>query len=281
LSVKRTLAYVVLPCLLLSACSTASQNLTKQATVGSRKSLAAGDFQKAIDHFKEASKKNPRSKELTASYVRTVEEIKRTADRDLGQRDFARAGNIYRILLSNDADFGAFAAKLTFNKSSLETALKNCRIGIVDSQAQGDLKTGNFAKVLETYQAALKEYPGEAGLAANDLRAVQEIKAAGDKALADKDFVQSGKVYALLLRNFPSFERLQPAVAFARTNLVGALEICRDSLTKTGLIEYRKGNLAKAIVVWEGLLSFDPDNAEIIKAINTAKTQLNEIIKKK
>jgi len=51
-------------------------------------------------------------------------------------------------------------------------------------------------------------------------------------------------------------------------------------LTKAGLEEYRKGNLAKAIAVWEGLLSFDPNNVEIRKAVDTARIQLNEIIKK-
>ena len=56
---------------------------------------------------------------------------------------------------------------------------------------------------------------------------------------------------------------------------------CRESLTKAGLAEYRKGNLEKAIAVWESLLVFDPDNAEIKKAVETAKTQLNEILKKK
>jgi len=280
LSLKRTLAYAALPCLLLSACSTANRDLTRQASVESRKALGAGDFQKALDGFKAASQKNPRSKELTESYARTVEEIKRTADQALRQRDFARAANIYRVLFNNYAGFGGFAVKLTFNRSSLEISIKNCRVGIIDGPAQEDLKAGNFAKVLEIYQAALQEFPGDAGLVASYVRAVQAVKAAGDEALADQDFVRSGKVYALLFRNFPSFGGLQPAVALARADLVGPLGVCRESLTKMGLAEYRKGNLAKAIAVWEGLLSFDPDNAEIRKAVNTAKTQLNEIIKK-
>ena len=55
---------------------------------------------------------------------------------------------------------------------------------------------------------------------------------------------------------------------------------CRESLTQSGLAEYRKGNLAGAIAFWEGLLSFDPNNAEIKKAVGTAKTQAAEIKKK-
>jgi tetratricopeptide (TPR) repeat protein len=281
LSVTRTLALVVFPCLLISTCSTVNKNLTKQTSVQSRKSLAVGDFQKALDRFKEAYKKNRHDEELAANYAQTAEEIKRAADRVLGQRDYARAGNIYRVLLSNYADFGAFAAKLTFNKSSLETALKHCRISIVQSQAQQALEAGNFAKVLDTYQAAFRENPGDADLTAKYRGAVNDINAVGDRALGDKDFALAGRVSAFLLKNFPSFEGLRPPVAFSRGTLSEAIAICRDGLTKAGLEEYRKGKLAKAIAVWEDLLAFDPDNAEIKKAVNTVRIQLNEIIKKK
>jgi tetratricopeptide (TPR) repeat protein len=281
LTVKRVFIPAVLACLFFWACASTNKELLKQASAESRQSLAAGDYQKALDIFKEAHKRNPRGKMLEASYVRTVEEIKRAAERALSHQDYVMAGNICRVLSNNFGDFGVFAAKLTFNKNSLEATLKRCRIGALDAQARQDLKSGNFAKALETYQSGLKEFPTDAGLAADYLRAAQEVKAAGDKALAEKDFTQSGRVNTLLLRSYPSFEGLQPAVAFARTDLVEAIAACRESLTRTGLAEYRKGNLAKAIAVWEDLLSFDPDNAEIQKAVATAKTQLNELIKKK
>jgi hypothetical protein len=281
LSVKRALALVVLPCLLISACSIANKNLARETSAESGKSLAAGDFQKALDGFKAAYKKDRGNKELTASYVRTAEEIKRSADRALGQRDYARAGNIYRVLLNNYVDFGAFSAKLTFNKSSLETELKKCRTGMVDSQARQALEAGDFAKALDTYQAAFKENPGDADLAAKYRGTVNDIEAAGDRDLGNKDFALAGRVNALLLKNFHFFEGLRPPVAFSRRTLREAIAICRDGLSKAGLEEYRKGNVAKAIAVWEDLLAFDPDNAEIKKAANTARIQLNEIIKKK
>ena len=88
-------------------------------------------------------------------------------------------------------------------------------------------------------------------------------------------------IFALLLENFPALEERQAAPPLTRAELAAGLALCRESLTKTGLSEYRNGNLAKAIAVWESLLVFDPDNAEIKKAVETAKTQLNEILKKK
>jgi tetratricopeptide (TPR) repeat protein len=277
----RALAWAVLSCLFLSACTLVNRSPTEQAPIESPKYTAAGDYEKTLDSLREAHKKNPRDKELTANYVRTVKEIKGAADRALSQQDYARAGSIYRILLDRYDDFGAFEAKLKFKKVQLETALKNCRTALVDNPVQQALKAGNFARALEIYQAALRENPGDAELAAKYRTTLNDIKAAGDKAFASKDFAQAGRVNVLLLKNFPSFEGLRPPVAFSRGILSEAIAVCRDGLTKKGLQEYRKGDLAKAIAVWEGLLSFDPDNAEIKKAVNTARTQLNEIIKKK
>jgi len=267
--------------LLVAACSTAGTNLAKQAAVESGPYLAAGDFQKAIDPFKEAFKRNPKNRGLTANYVRTVEEIRRVADRAMGRQDYDAAGRIYRILLNNYADFKTLAPALTFTKPYLEASLRYCRIALVDTQARLELKAGNPAKALELSSALLKEYPGGSGAAANFLKLVQEIKAAADKAMADKDYVRAGKWYVAILKDSASFEGFTPTVAFARTDLTEAIAACRDVLTKSGLEEYRKGNLAKAIEVWEGLLSFDPENAEIKKAVQTAKTQQSEIIKKK
>jgi tetratricopeptide (TPR) repeat protein len=376
----RALAWAVLPCLFLSACALADKIMTKQAPVESRPALAEGDFEKALDDFKAAYEKTPRSRELTADYVRTVEEIKGAADRALGQREYARAGGIYRILIDRFGDFRPFAAKLTFKKAQLETALKECRVAAVDNPAAQAVKAGDFARALDIFQAAIKENPGDAELAANYQGTVTEIKAIGDnafgakdfaragsiyrilidrygnfgafattltfkkvhletalkecrtvavdnpaaqavkagnfaraldifqaaikespgdaelaakyrgtvnqimaigdKAFGAKDFAQAGRVNAVLLGDYASFEGLRPPVAFSREALKDAVSACRESLTKTGLSEYRRGNLAKAIAVWEGLLAFDPDNAEIKKAINTARTQLDGIKKR-
>jgi tetratricopeptide (TPR) repeat protein len=280
-SVRNILIAGVFVSSLFSACSTANKTLYTQASIESRNALAAGDFQKAVLTFKAACKKNPGNKKLEAHYVLTVEEIRRAADRAMGRKDYAQAASIYLLLSNNYADFGAFAAKLTFKKAYLDATLKYCRIELVSAQAGEDIKAGNFAKALNAYQAALDEYPGDAGLAGKYVTAIGDIKAAGDKALTDKNFGLSGKANALLLKNFPTFERLLPAVAFTQADLTKAIAVCRDSLTKTGLAEYRQGNLAKAIAVWEELLSFDPENAEIKKAVDTARTQLNAIINKK
>jgi len=277
---KRSLTCALAGLLLWPACVTTDRALTRQVSVESQKSLAAGDFEKALSGFREAAKKNPGGPELRANYVRTVEAIKQAADRALGQRDYARAGGIFRILLENYGDFDAFATKLTFKKAHLETALKECRITAVDNAAAQAVKAGNFVKAIDLFLSALKENPGDAELTVKYRGTVDEIKAIADNAFVAEDFARAGKVNALLLKNFASFEGLKPPVVFDREALNGTVAACRERLTKTGLAEYRKGNLAKAIAVWEDLLSFDPDNAEIRKAVTTAKTQLDGIKKK-
>ncbi len=280
-SKTRALTGAALTCLFLSACASADKTLSKETSVESRKSLAAGDFEEALDSFQVAQQKNPSSKELTARYIRTVEEIKRTADRTRSERDCAGAYRIYRILLDHYGDFGAFAVNLTFNKIYLETARKECRIEAVDNPAAQAMRAGHFAKAIDIFQAALKENPRDVELAAKFRGTANEIKAIGDKSLEAKDFARAGTVNVFLLKSYPYFEGLKPPVAFTREALQGAVQTCRESLTKTGLEEYRKGNLAKAISVWESLLAFDPNNAEIKKAVATARTQLDALKKQK
>ena len=281
LSMKRTPAVIVLLGLAFAACSAARRTPPTQAPVEPREIPAAGDVQKTLDGFKEAHENNLGGKKMAADYIRTVEEIKRAADLISQQRDYTRARGLYRALLKNYSDFEGFAPKLTFNKGDLETALKKCRIALVDTPARQALKAGNFARALGIFQAARKDDPGDTDLAAGYLGMVADIKAAGDKALGEQDFVPAGRASATLLKNYASFSSPRRGPGFSREELAGAVSACRESLTQSGLVEYRKGNLVKAIAIWEGLLSFDPDNAEIKKAVVTARTQLNEINKKK
>jgi len=277
---KRALAGAVFSCLLFSACASADKNLTIKTYADSRRFLASGDYDKALDGFREAHRTNPRGKELTAKYILTIEDIKRTADGVRAQRDYVRAGNIYRILLDRYGDFRMFAARLTFKRADLEAALKECRIAAVDDPAAQAVRAGNFAKAIDIFWAALKKDPGDVELSAEYRAAINQIKAAGDKAFAGEDFAEAGRVHALLLRNSSSFAGLRLPVTFGQKNLEDVVAACRENLTITGLAEYRKGNLAKAVALWEGLLSFDPDNTEIKKAVETAKTQLDAIKKK-
>lgn len=60
------------------------------------------------------------------------------------------------------------------------------------------------------------------------------------------------------------------------------LEENRSShLSQRALDEYRKGNLAVAISIWKSILVFDPNNAGVVKSIDTATIQLKNLQQKK
>jgi hypothetical protein len=84
-----------------------------------------------------------------------------------------------------------------------------------------------------------------------------------------------------LLKNYQYFKRSQKPLSFPEESLKDGIKNSSSQLTKKGLEQYRKGNIAEAISTWEGILLFDPENLEIKKAIETAKIQLKKLKQKK
>jgi tetratricopeptide (TPR) repeat protein len=149
-------------------------------------------------------------------------------------------------------------------------------------EARREMKAGRFTKAVGLYRASLKDQPGEKSARADYASAILEIKAAGDRALTRLDYATAGRIHVLLLNNLGSFEGLEgigeaAAESLSKDRLVEAIKVCREGLTNSGLAEYRKGNLEKAIEIWDSLLVFDPGNAEIKKAVETAKAQLGKV----
>ena len=143
-----------------------------------------------------------------------------------------------------------------------------------------ELGAGNYTKALAVYQAVLKDYPGDKAVKTAYANGVGQIRAIGDKALTAKNYALAGKVNGLLLRNLESFKGAggtAPGGGLSRQGLEESLRVCSSGLTNGGLAEYRKGNLEGAIALWDGLLAFEPGNAEIKKAVETAKAQLGKL----
>jgi tetratricopeptide (TPR) repeat protein len=259
----RALACAVLPCLFLSACALADKIMAKQTPVESRPILAEGDFAKALDDFKAEYEKTPRSRELTADYVRTAEEIKGAADRALGQQEYVRAGGIYRILLDRYDDFGPFAARLTFKKTQLERALKECRIGAVDNPAAQAVTVGDFARALDIFQAAFKENPGDVELATKYQGTVHEIKAIGDNAFAAKNFARAGGIYRVLLDRYGNFGPFAATLTFKKVQLETTLKECRIATVDNPAAQAMKaGNFVRALDIFQAAFKENPGDVD-------------------
>jgi tetratricopeptide (TPR) repeat protein len=284
-AIRRTVAVVVAAAaagLALAACVSVNRATVKPGPSDTARYLAAGEYQKAIDLQKARRQQDPRNRKVAAEYVATVEEIKKAADAARGIGDYATAAGTYGILVGRWDEDKAVVEALTFKKSDLEAGLGICRSAIRGQEARREMKAGNFGKAVGLYRAALKDQPGEKSARVDYASAILEIKAAGDKALAGRDYAAAGRIHGLLLNNLGSFEGLEgigeaAAASLRKDRLVEAIKVCCQGMTNSGLAEYRKGNLEKAIEIWDSLLAFDPGNAEIKKAVETAKAQLEKV----
>lgn len=283
-AIRRMVAVVVMAAagLALAACVSVNKATVERGPSETARYLAMGEYQKAIDLQKAMRRKNPRSKKVAAEYAATVEKIKKAADAARGKGDHATAARTYVILAGSWDEDQAVAGALTFKKSDLEAGRKSCLGAIRRQEARREMKAGNFGKAVGLYGAALKDQPGEKSAKADYASAILEIKAAGDEALARRDYAAAGRIHRLLLDNLGFFEGLEgigkaAAASLKKDRLVEAVKICRQGLTNNGLAEYRKGDLEKAIEIWDSLLAFDPGNAEIKKAVKTARAQLGKV----
>jgi tetratricopeptide (TPR) repeat protein len=262
------------------ACASANKVALRQASAESAGSFASGDYGKALDSYKKLYEKDRANGKVVSGYAAMIEEVKAAGDEARGKGSFTSAQGAYRVVLEGWDGFSAIAPRLTFKKAELEAGIRDCRIALCDRQFRQELGAGNYAKAIMVYQAVLKDYPGDKMVKASCARGVSEIRAVGDKALAAKDYALAGKVNGLLLKNLESFGAAAGTTAdggLSKEELTEALHACSSGLTNGGLVEYRKGNLESAIALWDVLLEFDPGNAEIRKAVETAKAQLSKL----
>jgi len=146
-------------------------------------------------------------------------------------------------------------------------------------QAKEAISAGNYSEAIEVYKEAIRAYPERDSFPEALIKTGLDMHERGKKALEGEDFVLAGKMYFLLLKEYPFLTKLDPSLPFSKKSLENGIKDCRTQLIRKGLIEYREGNLKEAISIWENLLQFDPTNAEIRKAIDNAKEQLKKIKK--
>lgn len=262
------------------ACASAKKVALRQTTAESAWSFASGDYGKALGSYQKLYEKARTNGKVVSGYAAMIEEVKAAGDEARGKGGFAAAQGAYRVVLDGWDGFSAIAPRLSFKKSELEEGIRDCRLALCERQFRQELGAGNYLSALAAYQTMLKNYSGDKTVQASYVKGIGEIRAAGDKALAAKDYALAGKVIGLLLKNLESFEAFAGTTAgggLSKQELTEALRACSSELTNGGLAEYRKGNLESAITLWDNLLDFDPANAEIKKAVETAKAQLGKV----
>jgi tetratricopeptide (TPR) repeat protein len=154
---------------------------------------------------------------------------------------------------------------------------EKAEIGGILSKASEYVATDDFKSALDSLRNAVEKYPNDETLEGGYIAVIEDIKKAADKAFDKGDFTLSGKTYYLLLRSLPQSNGFTAGLSFTKKTLTKRLGECRTALSQQALSQYREGNIESAISLWKSILSFDPGNTSIKKAIDTATTQLKNL----
>jgi tetratricopeptide (TPR) repeat protein len=246
---------------------------------GSQQELMAGDFQKALDTYQSAYQKCPKDPEMLESYIKTIEYIKAHGDEAFDRKNFVQAQITYDLLLKNFPRFNDFANLLFFKKNFLVTRLKMSRMFPAEKQARSCLKSGDVQKGIDIYKGLIQQYPWDTMVRYFYVSLLESIKGEADLDFERKDFARAGRTYRILLKNYSSLSHFERFLSYNAGLLDTGIETCRRILFEDGLEQYRSGDVSQAISIWKNILTFDPENLEVKKAMDKAILQAGKLEK--
>jgi len=259
------------------SCAGTNRAAVQQAGAESEQLLRDAHYQKAVEVYRAALREHPGDKAISADYARTITRIHEAAGFAMNKSDFASAERIYLILLENAPEFSKLSPAPAITRASLESNLKACRIARAEKTAHRNLEIGEFSKAIRARRGVLNSYPKDPGLAADYVRTIEKVKSTADEAFGKKDYALAGRALYALRASLPLFPGTEKTISLNPRVLNERLAVCRTALTREGLEYYRRGELKAAVFIWQSLLDFDPDNAQIIKSIESASAQIKKI----
>jgi len=143
----------------------------------------------------------------------------------------------------------------------------------IQDQEKHYVKLGEYQKAIDFYKTQYTKHPQDQTLMKEYIGVLEEIKAVAYKSFTRENFAPAGRVYNILLKNYTDFKDFAQKLSFDRAHLNSKIAECKAALSRYGFQAYRDGNLGDAISFWQDYLTIDPNNADIRKALHTAKTQ--------
>lgn len=263
----------------LASCSPTRPPAFAPALGQSRQYYQAGEFQQAIDVNAAVLDKFPAEAAVREAYIKTLEGIHGQAQAAVAAKDYAAAERLFTLLLNNFPKYGSLGKSLSFSAPGLNRSIRLCRTTFDERRTAQHLQAGEYDRALDELRAISAAELRDPGRAAALSNTMAEIKRRADDAASSRNFVEAGRAYAVLVAHYADASKLGLKLPFSRDSVDEGLKRCQSELTRQGLEHYRKGELADAIAVWQGLLRFDPANAEIRKAVETARQQQKAIKK--
>ena len=255
------------------------RNLLVEAQAGSQ--IEAGNFQKAIDLYRDTDQKYPNDPIVRSGYVKILESIKRSGDRAFERANFALAEGIYEILGKNWSQFNELIQSLSFDRNFLEKRARTSGNLLTVKQVRLSLETGDFKRAIDVHREFFQRYPQDTTVRSAYIKTLESIKMKADRAFEKSDFALAGHIYQTLVRNISPATPLSRFLSFDRGGLTKRVEGCRKTLFEKGLERYRSGDLNRAIFLWKEILVFDPENPEVRRAVDMAVLQSKNLEKAK
>ena len=140
--------------------------------------LKAGEFQRAIDIYKEIYQKYPQDPTVRSGYIRTLESIKNNGDRAFGKGDFALAGWVYEILLKHVSSVNHLNGFCSFDRDGLAAKIKTCKKNLFENGLE-QYRSGNLGQAISIWKDILTFDPED-----------QEIQMVVDKATLQLENLQ-------------------------------------------------------------------------------------------
>ena len=123
--------------------------------------LARGDYQNALDLYKNTYHKHQTKKTLLDQYVKTIQTIKTAADKAFAINDYSIAGKNYAVLLRNYKYFKDIPQQLTFNREYLRERIQECR-GQLFKKGLQEYRSGFLQDAISTWQSLIAFIPDDA-----------------------------------------------------------------------------------------------------------------------
>jgi tetratricopeptide (TPR) repeat protein len=121
--------------------------------------LKAGDFQRAIDLWKEIHQKYPRDLSVRSEYIQTLETVKSNGDRAFERGDFALAGSVYELLLKHLSSVARLNGSSPLNSEGLTAKIKTCKKNLFENGLK-KYRSGNLEQAISIWKAILVFDPG-------------------------------------------------------------------------------------------------------------------------
>jgi tetratricopeptide (TPR) repeat protein len=143
--------------------------------------LEAGEFQKAIDIYKDIYQKYPQDPMVRSGYIKTLESIKSRGDLAFKRNNFALAGCIYGILFKNFSYVTHLSRSFSFNREVLTAKIERCKKILFENGLE-QYRSYNLNQAISIWKSILAFDPEN-----------QEIKKAVDIAILQSKNLEKAK----------------------------------------------------------------------------------------